>query len=54
MKIEELGYQVDSSIFYEKISHFEWPVFLDSVIKKISLKVAMLDSILLQQIHLLS
>ena len=34
MKIEELGYQVDSSVFYEKISHFEWPVFLDSCYQK--------------------
>jgi len=34
MKIEELEYQVDSSLFYEKISHLEWPVFLDSCYQK--------------------
>jgi|TARA_B110000003_G_scaffold276242_1_gene321691 para-aminobenzoate synthetase component I len=34
MKIEELEYQVDSSLIYEKISHFEWPIFLDSCYQK--------------------
>ena len=34
MLIEELSYYSDSSFYFEKIKHLEWPVFLDSCYQK--------------------
>jgi len=34
MLIEELPYYTDSSSYFEKIKHLEWPVFLDSCYQK--------------------
>jgi len=34
MLIEELSYYSDSSYYFEKIKHLEWPVFLDSCYQK--------------------
>jgi para-aminobenzoate synthetase component 1 len=34
MLIEELTYYTDSSSYFEKIKHLEWPVFLDSCYQK--------------------
>ncbi len=34
MLIEEITYYSDSSYYFEKIKHLEWPVFLDSCYQK--------------------
>ncbi|MFL2980996.1 MAG: aminodeoxychorismate synthase component I [Methylophilaceae bacterium] len=34
MKIKELNYQCDSSSYFERIKHLDWPVFLDSCYQK--------------------
>ena len=34
MIIKELTYNSDSPIYFEKIKHLEWPVFLDSCYQK--------------------
>ena len=34
MKLEELTYFTDSSIYFEKVKHLDWPVFLDSCYQK--------------------
>ena len=34
MLIEDLPYNSDSSYYFEKIKHLEWPVFLDSCYQK--------------------
>ena len=34
MNIDEIPYLEDSSVYYEKIRHLKWPVFIDSAYQK--------------------